>query len=187
MRQYNMKTKRFFYSFFLCATVLLMCSFAVLTLKPLDAHNAVTFVIKNLGINTRGEFTGLKGDIEWNEEDPTQSKFSVSVAANTINTGIDSRDNHLKKEEYFDVKNYPEIKITSNAISKADEGFLMNATLLIKGVTKTVSFPFTAEKQPDGGLLFTGKFTVNRRDFGVGGNSVTLSDNVDVILNVMAK
>ncbi len=161
-------------------------AFAVLQLKPVDSENAVTFVIKNLGINTKGELSGLKGAIEWNEESPTDSKFTVTVAASTINTGIDTRDNHLKKEEYFDVDHYPEIKIVSNSITKSEAGFTMDGTLTIKNISKNIAFPFTAEKKPDG-YLFGGKFTINRRDFGVGGNSVTMSDNVEITLNVTAK
>ena len=167
--------------FFIIAT-----AFAVLSLKPVDSDKAVTFIIKNLGINTKGELSGLKGSIEWNEDNPTDSKLAVSVDVNTINTGIDTRDNHLRKEEYFDVEKYPDIKLTSNSIAKSDAGFIMNSMITIKGVSKNISFPFTAVKKPDG-YLFSGKFTINRRDFDVGGNSVTMSDNVEISLNVMAK
>ncbi len=171
---------------FIAAIFVLSSAFAVLMLKPVDSENAVTFVIKNLGINTRGELSGLKGSIEWNEEMPSESKIAVSVAAATINTGIDSRDNHLKREEYFDVEKYPDIRINSSSISKNTDDYTMTGTLTIKGISKNISFPFTAEKKAEG-ILFSGKFTINRRDFGVGGNSVTMSDNVDVLLNVLAK
>ena len=178
--------KSLYHIFVLPFLFVVASAFAVLQLKPVDSENAVTFVIKNLGINTKGELSGLKGAIEWNEESPTDSKFTVSVAANTINTGIDTRDNHLKKEEYFDVEHYPEIKIVSNSITKSEAGFTMDGTLTIKNISKNIAFPFTAEKKPDG-YLFGGKFTINRRDFGVGGNSVTMSDNVEITLNVTAK
>ena len=161
-------------------------AFAVLQLKPVDSENAITFVIKNLGINTKGELSGLKGAIEWNEENPTDSKFMVTVAVSTINTGIDARDSHLKKEEYFDVEHYPEIKLVSSGIAKSANGFVMNGTLIIKGISKNISFPFTVTKKADG-YLFNGKFNINRRDFNVGGNSVVMSDNVEVSLNVTAK
>ncbi len=179
--------KRSLYQFlFLPLFFVIASAFAVLQLKPVDSENAVTFVIKNLGINTKGELSGLKGTIEWNEESPTDSKLAITVAVSTINTGIDTRDSHLKREEYFDVEHYPEIKMVSNSIAKNGDGFTMNATLTIKDVSKTISIPFTATKKTDG-YLFNGKFNINRRDFGVGGNSVVMSDNVEVTLNVTAK
>lgn len=179
--------KKSIYHLLLLSFVFLIASaFAVLSLQPTDSKDAITFVIKNLGINTKGELSGLKGSIDWNEDSPEESKIAVIAESNTINTGIDSRDNHLKKEEWFDVEHYPELKIVSTAIVKGATGYMLNATLTIKGISKNISFPFTATKTPDG-YLFNGKFTINRRDFGVGGNSVTLSDNADITLNVTAK
>src|SRR3954463_6821683 len=78
-----------------------LSSFAVLALKPVDSNNAVTFVIQNFGLDTKGEFKGLKGAIQWNEENPAASTINVSVNANTINTSIESRDKELKDETYF--------------------------------------------------------------------------------------
>jgi polyisoprenoid-binding protein YceI len=179
--------KLFFNRFLFLTIVFITASaFAVLSLKPVDANDAVTFVIKNLGLNIKGELSGLRGSVEWNEENPESSKFTVTVAASSINTGIDMRDNHLKKEDYFDVEKYPDIKLVSQTITKANDGYIMNGALTIKNVTRNISFPFSATKKTDV-YLFSGKFTINRRDFGVGGSSVTIGDNVDVSLNVTAK
>ena len=179
--------KKSLFQFALLFIFFIASAFAVLSLKPVDSENAITFVIKNLGINTRGELSGIRGNIEWNEENLTESKFVVSVAANSINTGIDTRDIHLKREEYFDVEKFPEIKIISNSIDKSSDGFIMNSMLTIKGISKNVVFPFIVAKNADSSYLFSGKFSINRRDFGVGGNSVTMSDNVEISLHVTAK
>lgn len=149
-------------------------------LKPVDADNSVTFVIKNFGINTKGELKGLKGNIKWDEANPSTSSFDVSVDVNTINTGIDKRDYDLKKEKYFDAKKYPTLSFISTAVT-ADN---ITGDLTIKGITKKVNFPFAVT--PSGkGYLFKGSFSISRRDFGVGGGGV-LGDNVDVTLKVQA-
>ena len=57
--------------------------------------------------------------------------------------------------------------------------------LTIKGATKAISFPFTATKTANG-YLFSGSFTINRLDYGVGKSSMVLSDDVDVTLKVQA-
>ena len=49
------------------------------------------------------------------------SSFNVSVDVNTINTGVDSRDSHLKKEEYFNAEKYPTINFASTSIEKSNE------------------------------------------------------------------
>ncbi|MGI8951520.1 MAG: YceI family protein [Chitinophagaceae bacterium] len=166
---------------FLAVFIIAFCAFAQVDLKPVDDKDAVTFVIKNFGINTPGSFTGLKGSIKWNAENPSNSSFNVSVDANTINTSIDARDNDLRKEKYFDVAKYPTINFVSANISAAS----VTGNLTIKGITKSVTFPFTVTKQGNG-YLFEGSFTINRRDFDVGGSSMVLADNVTVKLKVQA-
>jgi polyisoprenoid-binding protein YceI len=160
-------------------------SFALLALRPVDSDNAVTFVIKNFGINTKGELKGLKGNIQWNEENVAASSINVSVDANTINTGIDARDKDLKKEEYFNTDKYPVISFVSTAITPGSDTHKVTGNLTMKGVTKTITFPFTATKTANG-YLFSGSFTINRLDYGVGKNSMVLNDDVDVTLKVQA-
>lgn len=156
---------------------------------PSDAQSEVKFNIKNFGINTGGSFKGLKGNISFDFSHPENSSFNVSVDANTVNTGVDMRDNHLRKEDYFNVEKYPVITIVSTkvqAVSGQEGSFIIFARVTIKGKTKDISFPFTAVSK-DNGILFTGKFSINRRDFDVGGGTTVMSANVDVSLNVFAK
>jgi polyisoprenoid-binding protein YceI len=54
-------------------------------------------------------------------------------------------------------------------------------------VTKEVKFPFTATARDGGSYLFEGSFKLNRRDFGVGGNSISLSDEVTITLSISTK
>lgn len=155
---------------------------------PVDNGSKVKFVIKNFGINTGGTFEGLAGAIVFDANNPTAASFSVTVDAKTVDTDNGGRDNHLKKPEYFDVEKYPKLSFVSTKITKTNtEGYLyMFGKLTIKGVTKEVSFPFKATAK-EGGYLFEGSFKLNRRDFGVGGSSVSMSDNLNVTLSVFGK
>ena len=69
--------------------------------SPIDAGSSVNFTIKNLGLNVTGKFTGLSGSIIFDPNNLSESKFSVSVNASSIDTDIKARDNHLKKEDYW--------------------------------------------------------------------------------------
>ena len=86
-------------SFLILFILIPLVSFRFTDLKPVDADDAVSFSIKNFGIGTKGTFKGLRGTIKWDASNPGASSFNVSVDVNTVNTGITSRDNHLKKEE----------------------------------------------------------------------------------------
>jgi polyisoprenoid-binding protein YceI len=153
--------------------------------EPTDTGSKVKFSIKNFSINTTGTFTGLKGAIVFDPANPAKSTFEVSVDANTVNTGTESRDNHLRKEDYFNVSAYPRISFKSDKITAQGNGFTMNGKLTMKGVTKDVSFPFSAVAK-DKGYLFEGTLQLNRKDYKVGGNSFVLGDNVTVDLSVYA-
>ena len=154
--------------------------------KPVDAKSEIKFTIKNFGLSTSGTLSGLKGEVSFNPSQLSAALFNVSVDVNTINTGIDMRDNHLKKEEYFNAEKYPMLSFVSTEIKAADKDYTVTGQLTIKGVTKGISFPFTATKQ-DNGMLFTGSFSLNRKDFNIGGGSAVMGNNVDISLKVLAQ
>ena len=67
------------------------------------------------------------------------------------------------------------------------EGYLyLYGIITIKNVSKEISFPFT-QKDKDGGILFEGEFILNRRDFGVGGKSFSVADDLSVELSIFAR
>jgi len=158
------------------------------TFTPVDQSSKVHFVIKNFGIPTGGDFKGLSGTIQFDLQNLSASDFDVSVDAATVDTDIPSRDNHLRKSEFFDVKKFPKLSFKSTKVTRSNnkDYLYMFGKLTIKGVTKDVKFPFKATPT-DGGWLFEGNFKINRRDFGVGGNSLSISDEVAVFLSVLAK
>lgn len=166
----------------------LQASIAQTVLTPGDAGSSVHFVIKNFGIKTGGDFTGLKGTIKFAPENLSASSFDVSVDANTINTDNDSRDDHLRQTEFFDVATYKTIQFKSTKIvnSTLPGRYYIYGDLTIKGVTKPIEFGFSATPK-EGGYLFEGNFGLNRRDFGVGGSSISMADKLTVTLSVLAK
>lgn len=110
-----------------------------------------------------GIFRGLKGNIHFDEKDLKGSKFEVAVDVSTINTGNGMQNTHAKSDKWFDAAKYPEIKFTSNAITKSAAGYSVKGILDMHGVRKEISFPFTFSKN-----IFSGSFEVNRNEFGIG-------------------
>lgn len=157
-------------------------------MKPQDSESLVKFSIKNFGLTVNGTFKGLDGSVLFNPDDLPGSSIEASIDAGTINTGISSRDNHLKKKDYFDVVNYPRISFKSGNITAGTitGTYLVKGMLVMKATRKDIIIPFTADKL-SGGFRFTGTFPLNRRDFGIGGSSISLSDNLTVSLTIVTK
>ena len=157
---------------------------------PADEGSKIHFTIKNFGIKTGGELTGLKGEIYFFTTDMAACRFDVTVDASTVDTENGNRDNHLKGSEYFDVEKFPLISISSTKIdktNKTESGFYyFNGNLTMHGITKPLAFPFHVEKVNDT-YLFTGDFEIDRLDFEVGDKSAVLSNTVNVSLSVLAK
>lgn len=170
-----------------CVFLLSLTTYAQQALVPVDAGSKIHFTIKNFGFNTGGDFGGLKGSILFNPANPGASTINVTVDANTINTDNKKRDEHLRKAEYFDVAKYPVLQFISTKVIKAADGsYSMAGTMIIKGVSKVVSFPFKVTTLSVG-YLFQCNIELNRQDFGVGGSSAVLSDNLKVALSIFAK
>ena len=142
----------------------------------------ITFSIKNGGFIVKGSFDGLIADIKFDPANYSKSVIDASVDVNTINTGINMRNNHLKKEEYFDAAKFPRITLKSTSFSKEKDGaFKGHFKLLMKGVTKDIVIPFSC-KESKNTAVFNGTFTLKRKDYGIGGNSLTMADDVTVTI-----
>jgi polyisoprenoid-binding protein YceI len=158
----------------------------VAQLQPQAPGSSVQFKIKNLGFKVPGSLGGLAGKIQFDPAQPEGAVFDITVDANTINTDNGMRDDHLRGESYFDIQHYPRIRLVSSKVALHKKGsYLFTGQLTIKNHTKEVSFPFTVA-ETGGGYRFQGNFTINRRDFEVGGFS-TISDQLEVTLDVTAK
>lgn len=95
-------------------------------------------------------------------------------------------DYQVQKQYYFNVEKFPTIHIRSNQIISGNKPgeFKMDASLTIKNITKKISIPFSVTNQ-NGKTLFLSNFEINRRDFRIGGNSISLSNTVKISLKVV--
>jgi polyisoprenoid-binding protein YceI len=139
-----------------------------------ESGSKVVFRIGNMLVNTvEGTFTGMKGAINFNEQDLANSGFAVCVDATTVETGIEKRDNHLLEEVFFYSEQYPVICFESKTITRSDEGYRVAGDLTIRDVTRAIEFPFTFD-----GKTFEGSFELERLDYNVGkGYSRIAADN----------
>lgn len=144
---------------------------------------SIEFKIKNFGVWVKGSFSGLNAHIHFDKNRPETSSISSTIDASSVNTGIQARDNHLRKEEFFDVKNYPTISYQSAFIKKKDDKYEMSGTLTMKGVAKTIVIPFVFVE--DGGKgVFRATFDIDRTEFGVGAKGGTMGKIVKMEVSV---
>jgi polyisoprenoid-binding protein YceI len=144
----------------------------------------IAFKIKNAGLNVNGSFGKANVQINIDVNTPVNSTFSGVVEANSVKTGINLRDNHLiDKEDFFNVAKYPTMNMKSvKVIVKSAGIYTVTWNLTMKGVARQFTSDVTTKQNGDVLLLST-SFTVNRNDWNIGGNSMTMGDNVTINLN----
>lgn len=147
-------------------------------------RSAITFQIKNLGINTGGSLGGLNTIVQFNPSNLASSSIEASVDVNTINTDNSSRDDHLKSADFFDAARYPSITMRSGSFKhKSGNNYSGQFNLTIKNKSKLIEVPFTYTEK-DNARTLKSSFKINRLDFGVGESSMVLSDDVTVNIEV---
>ena len=138
------------------------------------AHSRIGFAAKHaMVVNVRGDFKVYSGEVYLDEENLDNSRISVTIDANSVDTGNKDRDTHLRGADFFNVEVYPSIEFTSTKVAKVDDDvYTLIGDLTINGKSNPVSVDFeltgTAD-DPWGNFRagFEGKTTVNRRDWGL--------------------
>ena len=162
------------------------------------AHTEVGFKVKHLLVsNVRGRFAKFDGKIELNEKDVTKSVVDVTIDVNSINTGNEKRDGHLKSPDFFDAAKHPSMTFKSTKVEDAGGGKLkVTGDLTIRGTTKKVVLdvegPTAEVKDPWGnkkrGVSASAK--ISRKAFGLRWNKLTeaggavVGDEVTILLEV---
>ena len=162
------------------------------------AHTAAGFSVKHMMIATvRGQFKGVTGTVNWDDQDISNSIVDVTIDANTVDTGEPKRDADLKSANFFDVAQYPTITFKSTKIERISAAKMKVAgNLTIHGVTKPVVLdvegPSGAIKDPYGKtrVALNATTTVNRMDYGVkwnakmDGGGIVVGDDVNINIDL---
>ncbi len=98
--------------------------------------------------------------------DGSLTKAEVVVNMKTITSEEKDLENHLKQEDFFYVKKFPEAMLNFKGMDNAS--FLFELT--IRGITQTLEFPIDLEKT-ESGYTVTGKVTIDRTKFDIKYNS----------------
>jgi polyisoprenoid-binding protein YceI len=181
------------------AAVLAVSAAATTTTWQIDPqHTAAGFAVKHLMISTvRGQFKGVTGAVNWDDQDISKSTVDIAIDATTVDTSEPKRDADLKSDKFFDVAKYPTITFKAKKIEQVSAGKLkITGDLTIHGVTKEavldVEGPTPPVKDPWGNTRVAANATtkINRQDFGVkwnanmDGGGVVVGDDVAITIDL---
>lgn len=161
-------------------------------------HTEVGFLGRHFMLTKiRGRFTDVTGEIHVGEgvED---SRVSVTIDMASVDSGDQTRDDHLRSDDLFDVATHPTATFESSAVT-AGEGTAgsMTGDLTIKGVTRPVTLAVeylghVHDPWGDDRIVFSATGKLNREDWGVTWNMVletgglVVSKEIELSLEVEA-
>ncbi len=140
------------------------------------SHSEVGFSVRHLGISkTRGRFGSFRGDIVVAER-PEDSRVSVEIDADSIDTKDAGRDEHLRSADFFGAEEHPVLTFVTTAVAAAGDSWKVTGDLTIAGVTKPVVLDTEVSglaTDPWGNerVAFSASTEVNREEFGLTWNA----------------
>ena len=151
------------------------------------AHSQINFTGSSRMLDANGFFDTWDAEVSLNPVALETSTVRLVIDAASVNTRVQRRDDHLRSAEFFDVAKYPTITFVSKSITKTSTtAGTLTGELTVHGVTKTVAIPVTMMFYEGGRGRFRGQFQINRRDYGIDGDSRMnpIADAVDVQFNM---
>jgi polyisoprenoid-binding protein YceI len=153
-----------------------------------SAHSGVHFSVRHLMISTvRGSFSGVKGTVVHDPDNPLATTMEAEVDINTVNTNDEKRDGHLKSPDFFDAAKFPVMTYKSSQVTKGTStDYTVAGDLTLHGVTKPVTLSVEEvsgeTKDPWGKTRIgaTAKGKLNRSDFGLVWNAALETGGVMV-------
>jgi polyisoprenoid-binding protein YceI len=163
-----------------------------------SVHSEVGFKVKHLVIsNASGKFSVFEGTVETAKEDFSDAKISFSADIDSINTGQEQRDGHLKSADFFNAEKYPKLSFVSSSLTPVSGSeYKLKGDFTMHGVTKPIELDVDfggVQKdlygQTVAGFEITGK--IKRSDFGLSWSAVTEAGGLvlgeDVKLHINAE
>lgn len=137
-------------------------------------HTYAAYEVNHLGLSLQnGVFTKVDGTVVVDAE-ARKGAIDVTIDANSLNTYLPKRDQHLKSKDFFNVEQFPTLTFKSKSLQfNGDQLAAVNGELTLLGVTKPVTLKvvrFARAKHPMTGKDSYGvnaETVIKRSDFGM--------------------
>jgi polyisoprenoid-binding protein YceI len=135
-------------------------------------HAGVNFKISHLGLSwIHGRFNDFSGSFTL-DPDPARCSFSMTIKAESIDTAMPKRDQHLRSPDFFNVKQFPAITFQATGVKAIKDGYEVTGDLTMHGVTRPITFSLVGGRTAEfpKGVQRTGfstELVLKRADFGI--------------------
>lgn len=148
------------------------------------ARSTLGFSGKASGTAFSGRFKTWDAQIIFDPNNLASARVVATVALASADTANADRDELLPTSAFFDVRKFPQATfVASRFVSKGGNQYEASGDLTIKGVTRTVTLPFTLAITGNTAQM-TGAVSLNRSAFGVGTGQWASEKTIDTAVRV---
>jgi polyisoprenoid-binding protein YceI len=159
------------------------------------AHSQLNWSVIHMTINDiAGTFTSVDAKFTSSKDDFSDATIELTADVNSISTGVEQRNNHLKSADFFDAAQFGTLTFKSTSFKKAGgKNYKLAGDLTLHGVTKPVVLDVVfngtvvnpQSKKTVAGFKITG--TIKRTDFNIAPSFPSTGVSDDVKLNANAE
>jgi len=156
------------------------------------AGSTLEFSLRHLIIQEiRGRFCRWGGTLFVDRADPSRSRLDVWVDLDSLDTGSDERDGHVRSSEFLDIGRYPRARFYSTVVEPSDERIRVRGNLHLHGVNREVEIevvpgPISVDATGVQRSVYTARGAVDRQSFGLHWNQdldvggIVVGDRIEV-------
>ena len=159
------------------------------------SHTEIGFSVKHLLIsNVKGRFSKFSGTFEYDKSARSLKNLNIEIDPASISTSEKDRDEHLRSDDFFDVKKYKKITFNGDKAEFSEDGKSIKVLGKLKmkdkelPVTLNVTLNGEAEIEGTKKVAFTAQTEINRKDWGISWNKsldkggVAVSEEVKILI-----
>lgn len=159
-------------------------------------HSSIRFEARYLLLSSvSGIFTQFEGRVVSPSPDFDQCSIQLKIYTQSIQTGYQERDEHLKSPDFFDAKQYPVASFYSTAVALRESRLQITGMLAIRELVQPIQFEavYKGTVQDEMGNRKAGfelALDLHRKDFEMRWNRVLdnagllVSDTIKVICDI---
>ena len=167
--------------------VLGVCSFfftsnlnAGISYKSVE-EETITFVYSAAGMKFSGNFVIKRSQFDLNFVEKEKSKFFVAIDLKKSDAGFPLATSAMLSKSVLYAEKYPIMKFTSNSVKEVDNGFIINGTLNLRGISKAIIMkarPKEIYRGKEKYLIFKLETTIDRFNYGADGYSLLVDKTI---------
>ena len=156
-----------------------------------NVHSTAMFRVQHMGAgNFWGRFNDVQGNVTFTPSDAEKTfAFSIDVPLDSVDSGNEKLDTHLKSPDFFNAKEHEKMSFKSTEVERLSQHVWdITGDLTMNGVTKSVvalvRFIGTADMGRGTRAGFDATFDIKRSDFNMnyGVENGTLGDKTHIVV-----